>query len=71
MTDDKDNQDNKPPDAYVPPQAIRLSDEMFAHGIQCQTGGSFSKYRARDHWGICVTGKSAAEGCRAGLQPGP
>jgi hypothetical protein len=70
MTDNHDADSKKPREAYEPPQAIRLNSADFAYGDGCQSGNSIVKYRVNQHWGTCVTGKSAGEGCSAGIGVG-
>jgi hypothetical protein len=63
-------------DDYEPPQAIHLNDSDRAYGAclsgskpgVCATGngGVAVGYRVYGFDGICVTGKSATDGCNAG-----
>jgi len=63
---------------YEVPMAVRLTDSDRAFGA-CTTGstpttvcltgtaGSAVGYRVRGFDGVCVTGKSATDGCYAGV----
>ena len=53
-------------DKYEPPQAIRLTDSDRAFG-QCHPGSALTGYRVNGYAGNCVTGKSATDGCYAGV----
>jgi hypothetical protein len=57
-------------DKYEAPQAIRLTDADRAFGA-CESGSTPSSndngYRVNRFDGVCVTGKSATEGCYAGV----
>jgi hypothetical protein len=62
---------------YEAPQAIRLNDEDRAYGAcgpgstaatPCSTGNAVpTGYRVNGFNGVCVTGKSASDGCYAGI----
>lgn len=55
---------------YEPPQAIHLNDSDRAYG-QCGHGSTRDTgYRVSGFEGHCVTGKSAVEGCHAGISAG-
>jgi len=52
---------------YEAPKAIRLDDRDRAYGA-CETGSTPVKgYRVKNFDGVCVTGKSATDGCYAGV----
>jgi hypothetical protein len=71
MNNDNNTLKRRPPEPYEPPEALRLHSRDFSYGLDCPTNGnSVSKYRVNEHWGNCVTGKSAREGCNAGIGVG-
>ena len=55
------------PQKYEPPQAVYLNDSDRAYGGCEGTGSTPARYRVNDYEGVCVTGKSAGEGCYAGV----
>jgi hypothetical protein len=50
---------------YEPPLAIRLNNSDRAFGA-CTEGSTPAGYRVNGFEGVCVTGKSASDGCHAG-----
>ena len=58
----------KPTVDYEPPQAIRLHDKDRGFGA-CSPGSTPvpTGYRVNGFAGNCVTGKSATDGCYAGV----
>lgn len=66
MTDDNQACRRKRRDLYEPPQAVHLTDSDRAFGT-CSEGSAAVGYRVNDFPGVCVTGKSAAEGCYTGI----
>ena len=68
MTDNNQSHRAKRKDEYEPPQAERLNDTDRAYGA-CSSGSTPTLklgYRVNHFDGVCVTGKSATHGCRAG-----
>jgi hypothetical protein len=67
MNDDSKSRKDVLRDDYEPPQAIHLNDSDRAYG-ECGGGSTPNVgYRENGFEGICVTGKSASEGCYAGI----
>jgi hypothetical protein len=54
-------------DKYEPPQAIRLTDNDRGFGACNTQGSTLTGYRVNGFAGNCVTGKSATDGCYAGV----
>jgi len=69
MTDNPETGRKKCLKKYEPPQLIRLTSPDFGFGV-CSVGQSVVKYRTHEHWGTCVTGNQALEGCHAGSRAG-
>jgi len=67
MNDDSKSCRDELRDDYEPPQAVHLNDSDRAYGA-CSPSGSTPGvgYRVNEFEGICVTGKSATDGCHAG-----
>jgi hypothetical protein len=69
MTDKHEARRTDRKDEYEAPQAIRLTDTDRAFG-QCGGGSTLVVgYRVNNFEGVCVTGKSATDGCYAGVGP--
>lgn len=69
MNDDSKSRKDELRNDYEAPEAIHLNDKDRAFG-QCEGGSTptpANGYRENAYDGICVTGKSAIEGCYAGV----
>jgi|GEM_PF-1143584 len=64
----KDDRGQEVEREYEAPEAVRLRDKDRAFGA-CDSGSTpyAVGYRVHEFEGVCVTGKSATEGCYAGL----